>query len=74
MANKDKFLNQLSDILLCVLGLESFILLTVRSLLIDDTGIVIAPIRSLTIVGNDYCNDETSKYKSTIILLDSDIV
>jgi hypothetical protein len=33
---------------------------------LDDTGIVIAPIRRSTIVGKACCKGKISKYKSTI--------
>jgi hypothetical protein len=43
-----------------------FILLNVRSIIVDDTGIVNAPtIRDIT-VGNACLNGKTSKYNSTI--------
>jgi hypothetical protein len=41
MANKDKSLSLLSDMLLRALVLISFILLKVRSFVVDDIGIVI---------------------------------
>ena len=46
IASNDKSLSLLSDILLRATVLMSFILLEVLSLVVDDTGIVIVPIRS----------------------------
>ena len=54
------------DILLRATVLMSFILLEVLSIVVDDTGIVIVPIRIDSILGNACWNGKTSKYRSII--------
>ena len=51
IANNDKSLSLVSDILLRAVVLMSFILINVRSVVVDDTDSVIAPVRSDMIVG-----------------------
>ena len=53
IANNDKSLSLVSDILLRAVVLMSFILLNVRSVVVDDTRSVIALVRSDVIVGKD---------------------
>jgi len=67
IASNDKSLTLLSNILLRAIVLMSFILLKVLSVVVDDTGIVSAPIRSGKILGNACLNGKNSKYKSIIV-------
>ena len=55
------------DILLRATVLMSFVLLKVVSVVVDDTGIVIVPIRTERILGNACWNGKTSKYRSIIV-------
>ena len=67
ITSNDKSLSLLWDIMLCATVLMSFLLLEVLSVVVDDTGIVIVPVKSYRILGNACFNDKTSKYKSTIL-------
>ena len=66
IANNDKSLSLVSGILSHAVVLMSFILLNVRSVVVDDTGSVIAPVSSDMIVGKVCGNGRVSKYKSII--------
>ena len=59
IANNDRSLSLLSDILLRATVFMYFILLKVLSVVVDDTGIVIAPIRSDRRHGNARLSGKT---------------
>jgi len=71
IANVYKSLNLLADILSRALVLMSFILLKVRSVVVGETGMIIARMRRDIIVRNAWRDAESSKYKQ-IMSFDSD--
>ncbi len=69
IANVYKSLNLLSDILSRALFLMSFILLKVRSVVLGETGMIIARMRRDIIVRNAWRNADSSKYKLIMELI-----